>query len=46
MDTGKGTIEDYQKSLEDAAGTTEGMAKLLSADALGSLKHFSRCSTA
>lgn len=41
MDAGKSQIEDYQKSLEGASGTTEGMAKLLSADMLGALRNFS-----
>lgn len=41
MDAGKSTITGYQKSLEGAAGTTEGMAKLLSADMLGALRNFS-----
>lgn len=41
MDAGRDTIEDYQKSLEKAGGTTEGMAKLLSADTLGALRNFS-----
>lgn len=41
MDAGAGKIEEFQKSLEGAAGTTEGMAKLLSADALGALRNFS-----
>lgn len=41
MDAGKGTIDEYTKSLEDASGTTEGMAKLLSADMLGALRNFS-----
>ena len=41
MDAGKGTIDEYTTSLEGAAGTTEGMAKLLSADMLGALRNFS-----
>lgn len=41
MDAGAGAIGDYKKSLDGAAGTTEGMAKLLSADMLGALRNFS-----
>jgi TP901 family phage tail tape measure protein len=41
MDAGAGAIGDYKKSLDEAAGTTEGMAKLLSADMLGALRNFS-----
>ena len=41
MDAGVGTIDEFKKSLENAGGTTEGMANLLSADALGSLRNFS-----
>lgn len=41
MDAGKAQIDEYQKSLEGAAGTTDGMAKLLSADMLGALRNFS-----
>jgi TP901 family phage tail tape measure protein len=41
MDAGAGKIAEFQKSLEDATGTTEGMAKLLSADTLGALRNFS-----
>jgi TP901 family phage tail tape measure protein len=41
MDAGADKIGEYQKSLEGASGTTEGMAKLLSADMLGALRNFS-----
>jgi TP901 family phage tail tape measure protein len=41
MDAGAGSIQEFQKSLEHAGGTTEGMAKLLSADTLGALRNFS-----
>ena len=41
MDAGAGKIGEYRTALEGAAGTTEGMAKLLSADMLGSLRNFS-----
>lgn len=41
MEAGKGTLDDFTKSLEGATGTTEGMAKLLSADMLGALRNFS-----
>lgn len=41
MDQGAGAIGDYKKALDGAAGTTEGMAKLLSADMLGALRNFS-----
>lgn len=41
MDAGAGKIDEYKKALDGAAGTTEGMAKLLSADMLGSLRNFS-----
>jgi TP901 family phage tail tape measure protein len=41
MDAGAGAIGDYKKALDGAAGTTEGMAKLLSADMLGALRNFS-----
>jgi TP901 family phage tail tape measure protein len=41
MDAGVGTIDDFKMSLEKAGGTTEGMAKLLSADTLGALRNFS-----
>jgi TP901 family phage tail tape measure protein len=41
MDAGAGKIGEYKASLDGAAGTTEGMAKLLSADMLGALRNFS-----
>lgn len=41
MDAGAGKIDGFKTALENAGGTTEGMAKLLSADALGSLRNFS-----
>lgn len=41
MDAGVDKIEGFEKSLEGASGTTEGMAKLLSADSLGALRNFS-----
>ena len=41
MDAGADKIGEYKKSLDGAAGTTEGMAKLLGADMLGALRNFS-----
>jgi TP901 family phage tail tape measure protein len=41
MDAGPGKIDAFTKALEGAAGTTEGMSKLIGADALGQLRNFS-----
>lgn len=41
MDAGKDEIDGYVKSLDEAGGTTEEMAKLLGADMLGALRNFS-----
>lgn len=40
MEAGTGTIEEFEKALQNASGTTEGMAKELSADTLGALRQF------
>lgn len=40
MDAGVDTIGEFQRSLENAKGTTEGMAGVLQGDTLGALKQF------
>lgn len=41
MDAGAGKLDGFTKALEGAAGTTEGMSKIIASDTLGQLRNFS-----